>query len=401
MGVSDQSALRRSPVRHAVALFEGRFGARPSVVASAPGRVNLIGEHTDYNGGPVLPVALQRRTAVAVGPAGAAGAAGVAGWEAVSETDALAAPFDPASPNSGGWTDYVAGVVRELGPLRAAPPPARLAVGSTVPVGAGLSSSAALTVSTAKALTLFAGRRVPPAAIAEIAYRAEHDQVGVRCGRMDQTISALARPGTALLFETATGAIEYVPMPGRIWIVETGVEHRLTGGELNQRRRECEEALAYLRERWPGLRHLAELPAGDLPVAERLLPPPLVPRVRHVVTETARVHAAARALARRDLATLGRLLVEGHESLRRDFLSTVPEADWIVESAVAHGAYGARLTGAGWGGAVLVLAPEPREERIVAEVGSDFRGRFGRLPRIWSTRAGGGVRRETIPPGGA
>jgi galactokinase len=145
------------------------------------------------------------------------------------------------------------------------------------------------------------------------------------------------------------------------------------------------------------LEHLAQLPLSDLPEMERRLPPPLVPRVRHVVTETARTRAAAHALAAGDLPTVGRLLVEGHESLRRDFESTVAEADLIVEAAVAHGAYGARLTGAGWGGAVVVLAPAEYERRVVADIAGDFQARFGRWPETWSTRASAGVRREAIP----
>ena len=155
--------------------------------------------------------------------------------------------------------------------------------------------------------------------------------------------------------------------------------------------------MAFCREWRPGLRHLAQLSPADLPEMERRLPPPLVPRVRHVVTETARTHAAADALAARDLTRLGQLLVQGHASLRDDYQSTVPEADYIVESALRHGAYGARLTGAGWGGAVVVLAPPTREARIVAEIAGDFTGRFGRHPVTWSTRASGGVRRETVP----
>jgi galactokinase len=269
-------------------------------------------------------------------------------------------------------------------------------VATTLPIGAGLSSSAALTVSLAKALSLLAGKRLTPSQLVDVAFRAEYDQVGVRCGRMDQTIAAHGVTGSALLFDTATGSIRPVPFPGRLWVIETGVSHRLTGGALNLRRRECEEALAYCREWRPGLRHLAQLAPHDLPEMERRLPPPLVPRVRHVVTETARTRAAADALAAGDLAQVGGLLVEGHESLRRDYQSTIPEADLIVGSAVEHGAYGARLTGAGWGGAVVVLAPADREARIVAEVGGDFSRRFGRRPEIWSTRASAGVRREVI-----
>jgi galactokinase len=214
---------------------------------------------------------------------------------------------------------------------------------------------------------------------------------------MDQTIAAHAERGTALLFETGQGSLERVPFPGRLWIVETGVSHRLTGGALNQRRRECEEALELCRAWRPSLRFLAQLVPNDLSEVARRLPPPLVPRVRHVITETARTRAAALALAAGDLPALGRLLVEGHESLRVDYESTVPEADFLVERAVAHGAWGARLTGAGWGGAVLVLAPADRETRIVAELARDFAGRFGRTPETWSTTASSGVRREALP----
>jgi galactokinase len=380
---------RMSPARLATSLFTSSFATRPTVAASAPGRVNLIGEHTDYNGGPVLPVALERRTAVT--------ARAASGWAFVSDTEKEVHQVDIDAPMRRAWTDYIAGVVRELRPLRAAPPGAELALATNLPIGAGLSSSAALTVAAAKALSLLAGKRLSPASLVEVAFRAEYHQVGVRCGRMDQTIAAHAELGSALFFDTASGLLRPVPLPGRLWIVETGVSHRLTGGALNERRRECEEALGFCREWRPGLAHLAQFSVADLPEIERRLPPPLVPRVRHVVTETARTRAAADALAAGDLRTLGRLLVEGHESLRADYQSTIPEADLIVASAVEHGAYGARLTGAGWGGAVVVLAPAQHETRIVAEIASDFQKRYLRLPVTWSTRASRGVRRETIP----
>jgi galactokinase len=351
--------------------------------------VNLIGEHTDYNGGPVLPVALERRTAVAASTARR--------WAFTSAVEDEVHSLDIDSPMRGVWTDYIVGVVRELRALGAAPPGAELALSTSLPLGAGLSSSAALTVAAAKALSLLAGKRLSPAALVEVAFRAEYHQVGVRCGRMDQTIAAHAERGSALFFDTASGVLRPVPFPGRLWIVETGVSHRLTGGALNERRRECEEALAFCRDWRAGLAHLAQLSLRDLPEVERRLPPPLVPRVRHVISETARTRSAADALAAGDLALLGRLLVEGHESLRADYQSTIPEADLIVASAVEHGAFGARLTGAGWGGAVVVLAPAEREARIVAEIGSDFQQRYQRLPVTWSTRASRGVRRETIP----
>ena len=380
--------IRLSPVRLASSLFEASFASRPAVAASAPGRVNLIGEHTDYNGGPVLPLALERRTAVL--------AAREDGWFFASALDGVVRGVEIEGPLRRDWTDYVVGVVRELRALGAAPGGARLVVASTVPPGAGLSSSAALTVAAAKALSLLAGRRLTPEQLVDVAYRAEHDQVGVACGRMDQTIAAHAARGTALLFETATGALQRVPFAGRVWIVETGVAHGLVGGALNRRRKECEEALARCRGLWPGLRHLAELSTDDLRAVEARLPAELAARVRHVVTETFRTRLAADALARGDQRQLGWLLVQGHESLRVDYQSTIKEADAIVELAMEQGAHGARLTGAGWGGAVVVLAPEERGVRIVAEVVRGFRERFGREPVAWSTRAGAGVRRETL-----
>jgi galactokinase len=375
-----------SSARLATSLFTSSFSSRPTVVASAPGRVNLIGEHTDYNGGPVLPVAIERRSAAAARVANH--------WAFASDTAEGVYQADIDAPVRGAWTDYLIGVIRELRSLRAAPPGAEISVATTLPIGAGLSSSAALTVALAKALSLLAGKRLSPDQLVEVAFRAEYHQVGVRCGRMDQTIATHAERGSALLFDTATGDLRRVPFPGRLWVIETGVSHRLTGGALNQRRKECEEALAFCREWRPGLRHLAQLSPGDLAEMERRLPPPLSPRVRHVVTETTRTLAAADALASGDLVQLGRLLVEGHESLRKNYQSTIPEADFIVSSAKQHGAYGARLTGAGWGGAVVMLAPADREARIAAEVGGDFAIHFGRQPEIWSTRASTGVRRE-------
>jgi galactokinase len=181
-----------------------------------------------------------------------------------------------------------------------------------------------------------------------------------------------------------------------VWIVETGVAHGLVGGALNQRRRECQEALALCRVVWPHLRHLAELSTDDLRVVEARLPATLAARARHVATETLRTRLAADALGRGDHRQLGWLLFQGHESLRVDYGSTIPEADAIVELAAEQGAHGARLTGAGWGGAVVMLTPEEESARIVAEVARGFRERFGRDAAVWSTRAGAGVRRETL-----
>jgi len=373
-----------------VSLFQRTYGSAPRVVASAPGRVNLIGEHLDYNGGPVLPFAIQRRVWVAAGAAPEFSLVSSAvGGEVVRREE--------GPPRGGGdWTDYVMGVVRDLEATGGAPAGALVAVVSDLQAGAGLSSSAALSVAAAAALARLAGRRLPPEDLAEVAYRAEHDYVGVRCGRMDQTVVAHAAEGTAMLFETATGTRRTLPVPFRTWILPTGVDHSLAGGGYNARRAECERALDLCRRRWPGLAALAALDAEALPEALALLPPPLGRRVRHVVTETARTRRAAGALERGDLAEMGRLLAEGHASLRDDYECSVPQADLLVAAAMEQGALGARLTGAGWGGAVIMLFPKEKERRIAAEVASDYQKRYNRVPDVWSSPASGGVKREAV-----
>ncbi|MGE0353981.1 MAG: galactokinase [Gemmatimonadales bacterium] len=315
-------------------------------------------------------------------------------WEAATTLESGRLRLDPHRENRGHWSDYLAGVIRRLGRIDAAPPGARLAIASDVPVGGGLSSSAALCVSLVKALSLIAGRRLGLPELVDIAFQAEHDEVGVRVGRMDQTAVTYARSGQALLFETGTGSITMVPMHARVWVLETGVSHRLTGGDYNQRRGECEEALTRLRQAGLEVSDLASLPVGRLPDALGILPVPLSRRVRHVVTETARTRAAAEALRWGDLETVGRLLVEGHASLRDDYQSSCAEADLLVESAVRHGAWGARITGAGWGGSCIMLAPPADERRIAASVREEFEKAFGRAPNIWWSKASGGVRRE-------
>src|SRR2546428_24042 len=209
----------------ASALFRATFGVRPSAAASAPGRVNLIGEHTDYNGGPVLPFALRVRTTVVAGPA----EAGV--LEVVSTRDGQLTRIDPREYRPAGWGAYVAGVMRELTAAGAAPAGGvRVAVAGDVPVGAGLSSSAALTVAAAKALTALAGAPLTPRQIAGVAFRALHGHVGGQCGIMDQTIAALARPHHALLIECASAETHHIPFRGRLLLVDTGVRRELASG---------------------------------------------------------------------------------------------------------------------------------------------------------------------------
>jgi galactokinase len=388
LSVSDtpQDAAPLPGLDRVTALFLDQYGTRPAVVASAPGRVNLIGEHLDYNGGPVLPFAVDRRLWVAVGPAG----------EFAMVSSAVTDPpvRRNEGPRQGDWSDYLMGVVQELRPRGWSLPAAQVAVVSDIPPGGGLSSSAALCVAGAASLGRLAGWELPADELAEVAYRAEHDYVGVRCGRMDQTVIAHAVQGTAMFFETGSNTRTLTPFPLATWIIATGVDHKLADGGYNARRSECEEALERCRGRWPKLSALAALDPDQLVGAMTLLPAPLDRRVRHVVSETGRTRAVHRALADGNFTGVGRRLVEGHESLRRDFESTVPEADFLVETAVEEGALGARLTGAGWGGSVVMLAPEHGATETIQRTTAAFARRFGRAPAVWTTSAAGGVRVE-------
>ena len=368
------------------ALFHEAFGAAPALAASAPGRVNLLGEHTDYNGGPVLPIALDRRTVVHAGRA--------SGFRFASRFEPGAVERRIDEGPRGHWSDYVIGVVRELVAAGCAIPGVELAVASSVPAGAGLSSSAALTVSCAAALARLAGHRLSPVELVDVAWRAEADYVGVRCGRMDQTAAVFGRPGKALEFETGTGQRRLVPFTGSVHLLDSGLRHVLVAGEYEHRRVECEEALRRCRRAMPELASLADVPAGALPRLGRFLPRTLARRVRHVVTETARVREGVDALQRGRRARFGELLFAGHRSLRRDFESSCDEADAIVALARKAGATGARLTGAGWGGVVIILAPERSAEAIVRQIQAGFARQYGRMPQAWRSRASGGARIE-------
>lgn len=387
---------------NAFALFRATFGVAPGAAASAPGRVNLIGEHTDYNGGPVLPVALQQRTVVMVGPAE------VGVLEVVSTLDGRRQRIDYEAERLDGWGAYVAGVMRELRAAGAAPAGggARVAVAGSVPVGTGLGSSAALTVATAKALSALgragagAGAGAPLSArqLAGIAFRVERDHVGVRCGIMDQTSAALAKPRRALLIECASAATRHVPFPerGRLLRVDTGVRYDLAAAALSQRRAECDAAVARLRQELPELIWLASWPAAWLARLKRALPEPLRSRAVHVVSETARTRFGAQLLERGHLKRFGQLLYESHESCRRLYQCSAPELDLVVAAAKRAGALGARLTGAGWGGAVLVLVERERAPRVAAAIRRAFARAYGREPPISAVRPGGGARVEQV-----
>jgi len=346
------------PEDRARRLFEQAFGRVPLAVRSAPGRVNLIGEHVDYHGGQVLPLATHDRTAVAVGP-------GDGRLQAVSEsTAAVDGGWPPLK--RGDWSDYVAGAAAFAAPTRL-PAGLAAAVASDLPAGAGLSSSAALEVATVQALNEWLGLHIGARDVAELAWRAETEFVGMPCGRMDQIASALAPEDSALLVDCRTLATRPVPVGVDLVLVASGESHALRDSGYAQRREEGDRAMALLREAHPSLAMMVDLPPARLAAATRVLPPPLDRRVRHVVNENQRTTLAARALEAGDYVTFGTLVNQSHDSLRDLYQCSTPALDAIVTRARAlPGVLGARLVGAGWGGSVLVVV-EPGQAAGVAE----------------------------------
>jgi len=369
------------------AAFADAYRGEPEGIWAAPGRVNLIGEHLDYNGGPVLPIALPQVTLVALrrrdddelhltSVSDVGRAAG--GAEPVGRWFGRLADVKPGAPR--GWAAYPAGVVWAL--AQAGPPLSAAAGGieavfvSTVPIGAGLSSSAALECAAAIALADLAG--VPTddagrAALARVCVRAENEVAGAPTGGMDQAASLRAQAGHALLLDTSDDSVQQVPLQleeaGLVLLVlDTRVRHSHAGGEYGQRRAACEQAARVL-----GVRHLASLAepygaaAPDLAVLDRLEDETTRQRVRHVLTETCRVRATVELLQSGrtgDVEAIGPLLNASHASLRDDYEVTCPELDSAVAAAVAAGALGARMTGGGFGGSAVALVAADRVDAV-------------------------------------
>jgi galactokinase len=358
-------------------LFGARFGGVPDGVWLAPGRANLMGEHTDYNDGWVLPFALGQGTAVAA-------ARSADGWLALCSRQQPGRVADVAldglgpgrTPGVTGWAAYPAGVAWALRAAGYQVPGARIAVDSDVPQGAGLSSSAALECATGLALTELAGLDVPRAELAGIARRAENEFVGVPSGIMDQSASLLCRSGHALLLDCRSRETTQVPFDparggARLLVINTRTAHELTAGEYRRRRAECEQAARLLGI--PSLRYLT-----DERETGRLSDPVLRRRARHVVTDNARVLAVvARLRSGSDdvYPEIGRLLAEAHRSLRDDFEVSWPQADVTVDTALEAGAFGARMIGGGFGGSVLALVPSWADGAVRGAVAGAFAGR--------------------------
>jgi galactokinase len=355
--------------------FADRMGRPPELLVRSPGRVNVIGDHTDYNDGWVLPAAIDLGTDVA----GAQRSDGM--LRVVSEPLGAAdtVPLDRLDPRAGPpWTRYVRGYAALLQEAGVDVVGADLLVGGDLPIGAGLSSSASLGLGVAVALLGLAGAEVEPTELARLGQRVENEVVGVASGIMDQLAVACGRSGHALLLDCRTAAVEPVPLPPslRLLVLDSGVPRRLAESGYNQRRAECDRALAALQQLQPGLRALRDV-TPDL-LAAVALDEVARRRARHVVTENQRVLAAADALRRGAGDELGALMAASHASLRDDYEVSVAELDALVALASqTDGVLGARLTGAGFGGCAVALVATGLADVAAALIVGRYRAATG------------------------
>ncbi|MFI0912316.1 galactokinase [Streptomyces abikoensis] len=377
----------------AATAFRGVYGTGCEGVWAAPGRVNLIGEYTDVNDGFVMPLALPLRTGVAA-RARADGrlrlhSADIPGGVVTVAPDELR----PGAVR--GWAAYPAGVLWALREAGHAVAGADLHVESDVPVGAGLSSSAALEVATALALDGLYGLGLARPELAGLARRAENAFAGVPCGIMDQTAAACCEAGHVLFLDTRDLTRRHLPFDLaahglRLLAVDTRVKHDLGEGEYARRRAGCEAAARAL-----GVRALRDVPYGELDAAVRELRavPGAGALVRHVVSENERVRAVAALLDAGDPRAAGPLLTAGHASLRDDFAVSCPELDLVVATATGAGALGARMTGGGFGGSAVVLTDETTADTVERAVTAAFAAAGYATPRVFAVEAGEGARR--------
>ena len=368
--------------------FETTFSATPDSIGSAPGRVNLIGEHTDYNGGQVLPLAIDRRTWVAMRAAPAARTSRI-----VSDARG-AVQFDVNSiEKTGQWSDYITGVLASFHSRGVKLPQIEAVVLSNLPTGSGLSSSAALEMATAITLADLIAEELPLRELALISWRVETEFVGVSSGVMDQFASALGETGRALHLWCDSLETEQVAMREAVLIFDTDLPRSLRGSQFNDRQRECQEALRLLRERNPQLENLAAATAEEVRGAR--LSPVLEKRALHVTEETRRVERLVETLEKSGKVA-GDLLYESHESLRTLYECSTPELDWFVAAArEIPGVRGARLTGAGWGGCAIAVGELDALDAAQAGLLAGYRKAFGRDARTWLTHAESGAQVES------
>lgn len=348
-----------------------------AIVADAPGRVNLIGEHTDYHEGFVLPTVIPQRTRVAVRPRGDSVVRARSG--AVPESEAVGEYTIGQEMVGRGWLDYVQGVTSTLARHDLAVSGFDVQIESSIPIGAGVSSSAALEVSLLRALRTMFHLPLDDLRLAQLAREVETEFVGAPVGVMDQMVSSLGRDGEALFIDTRTLQFVRVPIPPTIGliVIDSGITHAHASGDYKQRREESFQAAEML-----GVATLRDIDVTAMARVEAL-PPLLARRARHVVSENARVLAAVEALRAVDTAALGRLFAASHASMRDDYEITIPEIDTLVSIGVAHpDVYGARMTGGGFGGSVVMLARAEKAMEAASIVCNAYIGETGNRGRV-------------------
>jgi galactokinase len=378
--------------------FRQLYGTEEGIrIFRAPGRVNLIGEHTDYNLGFVLPVALQLATYVATAPS-QDGKLHIYSEVRKSMGEWTIPAIAQIHP-SGTWSDYTIGVARELIRAGIALEPMNLLIRSTVPEGSGLSSSAALEV--ASALAFLNCRPMPPLEVARLCQRAEHHFVGIPSGIMDQYVAVFGREHSALQLDCRALEHRLVPVPaGIIFVaVNTMVKHALAGSAYQERVRECAEAVRQIRARHPAVNSLRDVTATEI---DALPDSVIARRARHVVTENLRVARFVDACERNDLPAMGALMLESHRSLQHDYEVSCAELDFLVETARGiEGVFGARMTGGGFGGCIVALLRNEAFDKFLNEILRSYSAKFEKVPEVYrcdpSQGAGEWNNFETIP----
>jgi len=372
--------------------FVKMYGATP-IIVQAPGRVNLIGEHTDYNDGYVFPAAIAFQTRIGI--AKREDRRVLVYSENYAEQVELNLDKLP-SRGRGHWSDYVVGVIRLLAGRLGTLPSADVLLSGDVPQGAGLSSSASLEVAVCTAFLEIAQQRLDGTAVALLCQQAENEFVGARCGIMDQFISVQGKKDHALLLDCRTLAYQLLPIPPEVSVVicNTMVRHSHSASGYNQRRAECEAATQFFSERLPGVKALRDVSAEDFEKLGGELPEVIRKRARHVVTENARVLKAGEALAASDVKRFGTLMKESHASLRDDFEVSCEEVDVMVRLAEENpGVYGSRMTGGGFGGCTINLVESTFVEQFKSKVLARYEKTTGRAAEIYVSSAADGAGR--------
>lgn len=409
MGANGPNRSGRDQPRDPSTTADGRFQELfirrgPSALASAPGRVNLVGEHTDYSDGFVLPMAIGRRVAVAFrvrsDPLVRAHAT-LADETRSFDVSAARPPGDGLPASSGGWLHRVAGVWWVSWADGVESPGMDLVVAGDVPVGAGLSSSAALEVAVARALYHASDETWDAAAAAKIARAAETEFAGVSCGLMDPFASAAARKGHALLLDCRSLEVRHVRIPEdwAVLVLDTGVRRELAGEAYNQRRASCERAVELLAPELPGIEALRDVSPSELEAHRSLLDPTTYRRARHVIEENRRPRALARCLENADLQGAGEIMDASHTSLRDLYEVSSPELDAFVDAARQDPrCFGARMTGAGFGGCAVALVERGQADGVAEGALERYRAATGRADgAAFPVRADAGARLETVP----